>query len=123
MSMIVAGHFANKAQAENAVNTLLSGGVKADHILKANYLKGSLPSQSALEGERSAAGPEDTTISQPAGVLVAVNTDDMERDFAANVLRQYGASEVEETERLWRDGKWVDLDIASEQVRVEKSFW
>jgi hypothetical protein len=56
--------------------------------------------------------------------LVAVDTPvEAERAFAAGVMRQHGASDVEETERHLRDGKWVERDLAVEPPPVVKSFW
>jgi hypothetical protein len=111
MSTIIAGHFAQKVQADSAVKTLLSGGISADHIINARHMSGMFKLKAGSNDGRS--GSEDTTIVGPAGYLVAVSTPvETERAFAAGVLRQHGARDVEETERLWRDGKWVELDLA-----------
>ncbi len=59
---------------------------------------------------------------RPAGVLVAVEAPlELERSFAADVLRQRGARDVEETEGTWRDGNWVDFDATPEKPAVGKS--
>lgn len=122
MSMIIAGHFAQKIQADGAVQTLLSGGINPDHIINADHMSGMFKLKAASNDGKSS--PEDTTIVGPAGYLVAVSTPvDTERAFAAGVLRQHGARDVEETERLLRDGKWVELDMAAVPPPVEKSFW
>ena len=58
---------------------------------------------------------------RPAGVMVAVEAPlPLERAFAADVLRQRGAREVEETEGIWRDGTWVDFDPTPEKTIDEK---
>lgn len=116
MSMIIAGHFEKKAQADGAVQTLLSGGVDSGRILKADHMSGLFRLRAPGAGGGAPGTPiEDTTVSSPAGYLVAVDTPaDTERAFAAGVMRQHGASAVEETERHLRDGKWVDFDLAVE---------
>jgi hypothetical protein len=46
-----------------------------------------------------------------AGILVAVHTPDpADRAVAADILRQNGAREVEETDGTWADGEWLDFD-------------
>jgi hypothetical protein len=122
MSMIIAGHFAQRTQADGAVQTLLSGGISPDHIINAGHMSGMFELKAASNDGNSS--PEDTTMMGPAGYLVAVSTPvDAERAFAAGVMRQHGASDVEETERLWRDGKWVELDMAAVPPPADKSFW
>ena len=92
MSQIVAGNFPNKAQADSAIQALLSAGIGAEHICTF----------------REAA--------RPAGVLVAVEARlALERAFAADVLRQRGARDVEETEGIWEGGSWVDFDPTPEK--------
>jgi hypothetical protein len=121
MSMIIAGHFERQGQADEAVRTLLSGGIEAERIIKADHMDGLFTLKA---GPKGASGAEDTAVSGPAGYLVAVDTPvEAERAFAAGVMRQHGASDVEETERHLRDGKWVELDLAVEPPPVVKSFW
>ena len=125
MSMIIEGHFEKKAQADGAVQTLLSGGIASNRILKADHMSGLFRLKEVTKG---AAGEgttvEDTTVSRPVGYLVAVDTSvNTERAFAAGVMRQHGASDVEETDRHLRDGKWVELDLAVEPPPVAKTFW
>ena len=121
MSMIVAGHFEKKGQADGAVRTLLSGGIEAEHIIKADHMNGLFRLKA---GPKGGSGSEDTTVTGPAGYLVAVDTPvGTERAFAAGVMRQHGASGVEETDRHLHDGKWVELDVAIEPPPVGKSFW
>jgi len=65
------------------------------------------------EDEENGIAPDAT---RPAGVLVAVEAPlALERAFAADVLRQRGARDVEETEGTWRDGTWVDFDPTPEK--------
>ena len=175
MSMIVAGNFAIKAEADSAIEALLSGGIKADHIcsyalnppgqhgtypiggdedespgateagggaLKGAVIGGAIglgagiiagPAGMAggaavgayvgsLAGALNSLGedsahPDHTIAAHPAGVLVAVDAPiDSERAFAAGVLRQGGAREVEESEGIWRDGKWADFDPVRDQA-------
>ena len=65
-----------------------------------------------LTGARSGR-PNDATLEEPverpAGVIVAVRTDQNE-DTAVQVLRAEGASEIERATGEWRDGSWVDFD-------------
>src|SRR5688572_14882904 len=62
----------------------------------------------------------DAEAARPAGVLVAVEAPlALERAFAADVLRQRGARDVEETEGTWRDGCWVDFDATPEKTASE----
>jgi hypothetical protein len=179
MTIIVAGNFENKTQADSAVQALLSGGIQSDHIcsfrvnppgqhsaypiggdqyaspetaeagdgaLKGAAIGGAIglgaglvalpiagPAAvvggagigayvGSLAGALKKMGPEeeggstdaekvDETPHHPAGVLVAVEAPiERERAFAADVLREKGAREVEETEGTWRDGLWVDYD-------------
>lgn len=54
---------------------------------------------------------DESKAPRPAGVLVAIAVPMAEqRIFAADVLRQRGAREVEEMEGTWRDGQWIDFD-------------
>jgi len=72
------------------------------------------------EDEENGVAPG-TDASRPAGVLVAVETPlALERAFAADVLRQRGARDVEETEGIWQDGAWVDFDPTPEKRGQEQ---
>jgi hypothetical protein len=178
MSMIVAGNFASKSDADSAVEALLSAGVKPDHICSFRVNPPGQHSVYPIGGDEYAsegttqagggaltgaaiggaiglgaglaalpiAGPaavvggagigayvgslagalrnmgdddEGTAAhagdpaSRPAGVLVAIEAPQpLERAFAADVLRQRGARDVEETEGTWQNGTWVDFDPA-----------
>ncbi len=76
-------------------------------------LAGALQNMGKDEEDGVPVAPEDAT--RPAGILVAVEAPlALERAFAADVLRQRGARDVEETEGIWRDGTWVDFDATPE---------
>ncbi len=116
MSMVVSGRFSQKTGAERAVQTLLSGGIRADHIIHALHMSGlydvSASADAAAKDGGAGTTPEDTTMAGAAGFLVAVNTPvETERAFAASALRQHGAVDVEETERALHEGTWVEFDI------------
>lgn len=77
-------------------------------------LAGALKNMGQDEEDGVPVAPNDAT--RPAGVLVAVDVPlALERAFAADVLRQRGARDVEETEGTWRDGTWVDFDPTPEK--------
>jgi hypothetical protein len=185
MSLIVAGNFASKTQADGAIQALLSAGIEPDHIcsFRVNpagqhdaypiggdeYVSpgatgaggsalrgaaiggaiglgagiaalpiagpagvvggagigayvGSLAGALKTMGEDEENGiPPGNAASRPAGVLVAVEAPlALERAFAADVLRQRGARDVEETEGTWRDGTWVDFDPTPEKPASER---
>ena len=180
MNRIVAGNFPNKAQADSAIQVLLSAGIGAEHICTfrvnppgqhatypiggdeyaspgATAAGGSAMTGAAIGGAvglgaglvampiagpvgvaagagigayvGSLAGamkglgdgeahgvPNEGEAARPAGVLVAVEAPlALERAFAADVLRQRGARDVEETEGLWEGGSWVDFDPTPEK--------
>ncbi len=102
MSQIVAGNFPNKAQADNAIQALLSAGIGAEHI------------RTFREEDHGA--PNEGEPARRAGVLVAVGAPlALERAFAADVLKQRGARHVEEIQGIWEGGSWVDFDPAPEK--------
>lgn len=124
MTMIVAGHFDVRAQAEGAALALIGIGISADHI-KSSFAVNA-PDWRAPDPFATYAGAfshaldnfrrhpygadPDTTLRPPSmGVLLAVDSPvALEREGAAGVLRQFGARNVVESERTWRDGKWAD---------------
>jgi hypothetical protein len=83
---------------------------------------GSLAGALKTMGEDEERGlPRGADASRPAGVLVAVEASlAPEREFAADVLRERGARDVEETEGTWMDGTWVDFDPTPEKHLTEK---
>jgi hypothetical protein len=83
---------------------------------------GSLAGALKTMGEDEENGlPREADAARPAGVLVAVETPlALERAFAADLLRQRGARDVEETEGTWRDGTWVDFDPTPEKHPSER---
>ena len=82
---------------------------------------GSLAGALKTMGEDEENGiPPGADATRPAGVLVAVEAPlALERAFAADVLRQRGARDVEETEGTWQDGTWVDFNPTPEKHEPE----
>jgi len=64
----------------------------------------------AAPGVKVAPLKAEPEVPRPAGVLVAIAVPVEQRGFAADILRQRGAREVEEMEGTWSDGQWIDFD-------------
>ncbi len=135
MSQIVAGNFPNKAQADSAIQALLSAGIGAAHICTFRVNPADQPATFPIGGDEYAfpvateagsgalSGADiGSVVGLGAGVLVAVEAPlALERAFAADVLKQRGARNVEETEGVWEDGSWVDFDATPEKPANERS--
>ena len=47
---------------------------------------------------------------RPAGVLLAVHTDNEHAESVAKMLADSGGHAIERAQGRWQDGKWVDFD-------------
>jgi hypothetical protein len=55
--------------------------------------------------------PPAGVLRRQAGLMVAVRADDFDRDEdIIGTLRRHGATDIEKTTGLWRNGDWVDFD-------------
>jgi hypothetical protein len=128
MSMIVAGHFDSKAQAEMAVKGLTDLGIQSDHIKSSfalNPMDWNAPDpfatysgsfSRALDSLAQAPDPDRTVLARPAGIVLAIDSPfPKERLSAASVLRRCGGRNVLESERTWKEGRWVEFDPASDK--------
>lgn len=131
MSMVVAGHFDSKAQAESAVKGLTDLGIQADHIKSsfalnpmdwdaadpfAAYSGAFSLAHETLGGKAPPIDPDRTVMAGPAGIVLAVDSPfPKERFSAASVLRRCGGRNVLESERTWKDGRWADFDPARDK--------
>lgn len=67
-------------------------------------------------------GTQQDPVRRPAGIVVAVRTeDDQAEQSAISTLQNYGAVHVEKAEGQWNDGMWIDFDPLSEPVMVQAS--
>ena len=76
----------------------------------------------ALAGTAQATADESAhAVRRPAGVMVAVNAGDDERENEAiRVLRECGADNIERADGLWENGDWVDFNPNVEPVLVDQ---
>ena len=131
MSMIVAGHFDSKAQAESAVKGLTDLGIQADHIKSsfalnpmdwaapdpfATYTGSFSRAHETLGGQSQSSDLDRTVMAGPAGIVLAIDSPfPKERLSAASVLRRCGGRNVLESERTWKDGRWDDFDASRDK--------
>lgn len=117
MSMIVAGHFETRAQAEIAMKAMTDLGIFADHI-KSSFAAAA-PDWNAADPFAAYPGSFSKAVEglagratdpgSAAGVVLAVDSPvSNDRLSAESVMRRCGARNVMQSERSWKDGRWSD---------------
>lgn len=70
-------------------------------------------------GDQSDEAQPAAPIERHAGVMVAIKTDDAQKqEQAITLLRVHGAQAIEKADGEWRNGQWVDFDPRKPPVLV-----
>lgn len=105
-----------------AASTAALGPIAALAALGVGAYTGALAGALGKSGKKAEREAGESKKAEPrrAGMVVAVRVSHQApENRAIEVLRQYGARDIERAEGMWRDGKWEDFDPLSSPRLVE----